>query len=126
MYISIVLAQIFGIVFFVLGLSMLFNKKWTSVAVEELTKNQGSLWIGGLVALFMGAIIVALNNSWTSGLPLFVTIIGWLALLKGAVILIFPNFTVSYYGKMNKGNVFVWGGFVILIISLFLLYGAFL
>jgi hypothetical protein len=119
---SIVLAQILGIMFVVLGLSMLFNKKWTTLAVEEIVKNQGLTWIGGLVTLILGAVIVALNNVWTSGLPLFITILGWLTLIKGAFILLLPDSTVSYYRKMNKGNIFVWGGVIVFILGLILLF----
>jgi hypothetical protein len=120
MNISFVLAQIFGIMCMVLGLSMLFNKKWTVVAIEEITKNVGVIWLAGLIALVMGTVMVVLNNIWTSGLSLVITILGWLTLLKGAVILLFPDFTVSYYKKMNRGNIFVWGGVILFILGLIL------
>jgi drug/metabolite transporter (DMT)-like permease len=122
MDISIVLAQIWGIGCIVFGLSMLLNKKWIAVAVEEITQNQGVMLLAGLVALILGLVLVALNNIWTSGLPLFITILGWLTLIKGAIILLFPTFTVSYYKKMNKGNIFVWGGVVVLILGLVLFF----
>jgi len=125
MDISIVLAQIWGVGCVVFGLSMFLNKKWTAVAVEEMIQNQGVIMLAGLVTLVMGLVLVALNNIWTSGLPLFITILGWLTLLKGAVILLFPTFTVSYYKKMNKGNIFAWGGFVLIILGLVLLYSVF-
>ena len=70
----------------------------------------------------MGLVLVALNNVWTSGLPLIITILGWLTLVKGALILIFPNWTVSYYKKMNKGNIFTWGGLIVLILGLILFF----
>jgi hypothetical protein len=121
MNISIFFAQMLGIIFVVLGLSMIFNKKWTSIAIDEMTKNQGIIWLAGLITLILGATIVGLNNIWTSGLPLFVTILGWLTLIKGATILIFPNFSFSYYKKMNKGNIFVWGGVFVTVLGLILL-----
>lgn len=121
MNISIFFAQMLGIMFIVLGLSMMINKKWTAIAIEEITKNQGIIWLAGLITLILGATIVALNNVWTSGLPLFITIIGWLTLIKGGAILIFPNFSFSYYKKMNKGNIFVWGGVFVAILGLILL-----
>src|ERR1035437_482084 len=113
MNITLVLSQALGIIFIVFGLSMIFNKKWMVLVVDEIVKNQGLLWLAGLVALMMGVVIVLLNNVWTSGLPLFVTVLGWLTLLKGAVILLFPNLTVSYYKKMNKGNILMWGGVIV-------------
>jgi hypothetical protein len=120
MNISIVLAQILGITFTVLGLSMIFNKKWTALAIEEITKNQGIIWLAGFVTLMLGATIVVLNNIWTSGSALLVTILGWLTLIKGVTILLFPNFTFSYYQKMNKDNIFVWGGVIVIILGLIL------
>jgi len=87
---------------------------------EEIFKNQGIVWLAGLITLMMGSVIVVINNIWTSGLPLFITILGWLTLLKGATILIFPNFTFSYYKKMNRKNIFVWGGLIIFILGLIL------
>jgi len=119
---TIVLAQIFGIGFIVLGLSMIFNRKWTAMAVEEIVKNQGIIWIAGLITLVMGLVTVELNNVWTSGLPLLVTILSWLILIKGTFILIFPNLSVSYYRKMNKGSIFVWGGVIVLILGLVLIF----
>jgi hypothetical protein len=120
MNISIVLAHILGIIFMGLGLSMFFNKKWTAEAVDSIIENQGIVWLAGLFTLLLGAVTVVLNNVWTSGLPLLVTILGWLTLLKGAFILIFPKATFSYYRKMNKGNVFVWGGAIVFILGLML------
>lgn len=121
MNISIFFAQMLGIMFLVLGLSMVFNKKWTAIAIEEMTKNQGIIWLAGFITLMLGATIVGLNNVWTSSLPLFITILGWLTVIKGATILIFPNFSFSYYRKMNKGNIFVWGGVFVTILGLILL-----
>lgn len=120
MNISIFFAQMLGVVFITLGLSMIFNKKWTANAIDEMTKNQGIIWLAGFITLMLGSTMVMLNNVWTSGLPLVITILGWLTLIKGATILIFPNFTFSYYKKMNKGNIFVWGGIIVFILGLVL------
>jgi len=121
MYTSTVLAQILGMVFSVLGLSMVLNKKWMTLVVDEMFKNQGLTWLAGLITLLMGATIVVINNIWTSGLPLIITILGWLTLLKGVFLMLFPNISFSYYKKMNKENVFVWGGLFVFILGVMLL-----
>ena len=84
-------------------------------------KNQGLTWLAGLITLLMGATIIVINNIWTSGLPLIITILGWLTLLKGVFLMLFPNISFSYYKKMNKGNVFVWGGLFVFILGVMLL-----
>ncbi len=118
---STFIAQLSGIVFAVLGLSMALNKKWTANAVEEIIKNQGTLWLAGLITVILGALCVVSNNHWTSGLPLFITVLGWLTLLKGALILLFPNVSVSYYKKLKSDKVFVWGGIGVFILAVLLL-----
>lgn len=118
---TIFLAQMLGLSFTVMGLSMIFNKKWTSGAIESIFNNPGLVWLTGLVTLFLGAAMVALNNLWTSGLPLFITVLGWLTVVKGAFILVCPNLSASFYKKMNKGNIFVLGGVVCLILGFILL-----
>jgi hypothetical protein len=69
----------------------------------------------------LGVTVVVLNNVWTSGLPLLVTIIGWLMLIKGAFILLLPNTAASYYKRMNKNSLFIWAGILVLALGLVLL-----
>lgn len=115
-----------GIVLTVIGLSILISRKGVMATLEEATNNRGFLWFYGLFALMLGAVIIALNNVWSSGgLQLTVTIIGWLALLKGVYILIFPNFAASLYRKCNKSSIMLLAGFVVLIVGVILLFVAF-
>jgi vacuolar-type H+-ATPase subunit I/STV1 len=118
-----VLAHILGIVFVVVGLALIFNKKGTSTAIENIAQSLGLIWVFGFLALAMGAVFVALNNVWDSGLlSLFITIVGWLAILKGAFLLIFPSSAAMLYKKCNKTWYFVVIGLIALILGLILLY----
>ncbi|MGC9598952.1 MAG: hypothetical protein ABSE18_01040 [Minisyncoccia bacterium] len=119
---TIVIAQILGIFFALVGISIVIRSKATAAAMEESVQNKGILWLWGFLAVLIGAVIVVLNNMWTSGLPLLVTIIGWMALIKGAFIFFFPDASVSLYRKFNKGGVLVFCGVVALILGLVLLY----
>jgi hypothetical protein len=127
MNITIVLTQILGIVFTIFGLSIFTNKKGIMALMEEITKNQSFLWLVGFIVLIMGAVMVALNTVWNSGLlRLLVTIIGWLTLIKGIFILILPDVATSLYKKFNKESIFTVCGFVILILGLILTYRGFI
>jgi len=125
MNITLVLTEILGILFTVIGISMAVNRKTACAALQEITRDQGVLWLWGIMALIIGAVFVSLNNLWTSGLPLVVTIVGWIALVKGIFILFFPRAAVSLYRKCAKENIMVLCGFVVLIIGLILLYQGF-
>ncbi len=119
---TLVLAQILGIVFVVLGLSMFFQKKNTVLAMEELFHSRSLMWIGGTVALMIGVTVVVLNNDSTYGLSLLVAIIGWLAIIKGLFILLFPSKAAPFYRKFNTEGVFVLVGVVVFILGLALIY----
>jgi hypothetical protein len=120
MDITFVLAHLFGIVFAILGLSMALNKKWTTTAIGDIFMNQGIVWIAGLITLLLGATVVTLNNVWTSGLPFWISVLGWLTLIKGATILLFPRFTHAYYKKMISGDVFIYAGILVFVLGMVL------
>lgn len=121
MDISIFFAQVLGIVLLVSGISLVANKKMSAEAIEEMLRNKGILWMAGFTGVVIGSVFVVLNNIWSSSLPLLITIIGWLILLKGTFILVFPNAAVALYRKCNKGNMLLWGGLIAIIIGLILL-----
>jgi hypothetical protein len=122
MDISVIIAQVVGIFLVVAGIAMVVNSKAVAVAIEESVQNKGVLFVWGLLALGTGAVIVVFNNAWTSGLPLLITILGWLALIKGAFILIFSAAAASFYKKFGKSGMLVFCGAVALVLGIVLLY----
>jgi hypothetical protein len=120
--ISIAITQVLGAIFAILGLSVVIDRKNVSVALEKVSQDRGFLWLWGFLILTMGVVIIVMNNVWTSGLPLFITILGWLTLIKGAFLLLLPSPAISLYRKCNKDSVLVFGGIVAFILGLVLLY----
>jgi uncharacterized protein YjeT (DUF2065 family) len=121
----ILLAQALGIILSGLSLSILSSKKVVRAVLEETARNQGLLWTLGLITLSMGSVVLVLNNVWSSGLQLVVTILGWLMLIKGLYILLFPTQAASLYRRWATENLLTFSGIVGLIIGLFLLYYGF-
>ncbi len=119
---SIVIAQVLGIFFVVIGVSVAANGKATAAAVEESAQNKGILFMWGVLALLIGAVIVVFNTTWTSGLALLVAILGWAALIKGTFILLFPGVAASFYKKCGKSELIVVAGIVAFVLGLVLLY----
>lgn len=131
MDITIVLAQVWGILLVILGVATIVNRKTEAAVMEELVQNRGLLWVLGLMTLFVGTTLIVLNDIGvllilSSGLSLLIAILGWLAVIKGAFILLFPDATVSLYRKCNRSGVFVFCGFVAFVLGLILLYKGFL
>ncbi|MGC9602369.1 MAG: hypothetical protein ABSE76_01320 [Minisyncoccia bacterium] len=122
---SIAIAQVLGLVLAIMGLSVIFDRKNVSVALDKIGQDRGFLWLWGFLILSMGAVIVVMNNSWTSGLALLITILGWLTLIKGAFLLLFPGPAIALYRKCNKDGVLLFGGIVAFIVGVVLLYFGF-
>lgn len=92
-----------------------------SSVLENAVQNPGTLYLMGIVALILGVVMTASRAAW-SGWQLLVALIGWLALAKGTVIILFPESIASLYRRMNKPGVFAVGGIVIVVIGLFFMW----
>lgn len=121
---TIALAHLLGIIFLVVGICVVLNKKNISAAIEEIISNKGLLWIWGFVIIFFGAVLIAFNNYVPgSRLSLLVAILGWLGIIKGACILVFPSSAVAaFYKKFNKSWILITGGIIAIIVGLILLF----
>ncbi len=123
---SIAIAQFLGILLAVMGLSVVTDRKNIAAALEKTVQDRGFLWLWGFLILSMGAVLVVLNNIWASGLlALLITILGWLTLIKGAFLLLFPNSAVSVYKWANRDGILIFGGIVAFVLGLILLYKGF-
>jgi hypothetical protein len=126
MNVSIAITQFLGILYAGVGLSVLIDRKNISAAIREIIRNPGTLWLWGFITLTIGAVFIVTNNIWTSGWPLFITIVGWSALIKGLYILIFPKSAVSMYETCNKDGVLIPCGIMAFILGLVFLYRGFI
>jgi len=117
---SLFLAKVFGILFTVIGLGFLINFKSYQKIYDDFFKNSALIYIGGFLALIMGTLLVIYHNIWEGGWVVIITVLAWMSLLKGIILLIFPKllFKMKFYftGK------FCWFSVLLcLILGIFLL-----
>lgn len=122
MNLSHFVAQVVAIIYLSIGVGMLFNmdyyKKMFSKMYEEVT----AMYVGGFAAVVTGFTLVTYHNVWTKDWTVLVTIIGWLALIKGILLLAFPKQFQSLSAPMiQKGT----GTISIIILALGLIFGYF-
>lgn len=101
-------AQIFqwlGVTFFAMGVGMLSNPKFIKDIVKDFLGSTVNVFFGGLACLAIGLPLVTFYNVWIWNASLIITFIGWLALLKGLMLVMFPVFTTNMYkGILEKEN----------------------
>ncbi|NGX55688.1 MAG: hypothetical protein KR126chlam2_01327 [Chlamydiae bacterium] len=124
MELSIFLAKVVGIWSLVSGISLIKNTKYIRNFVRKIVNEQLSLWIGGLLALIIGALLVVSHNIWV-GWPMIITIIGWLSLIKGIFYMVFPEKIkdlIKWYLKVINFSMF---GVIYLVLGAFLCWKGF-
>lgn len=101
------LAAIFGPYLVIHGLWMIFyhdnmSKIWTSI------KNTPAIFhLGAAITLWIGLAAVNTYNIWAMNVAVFVTLLGWLMVVRGVVALFVPQLYVKIV--MNNGMMKVWG-----------------
>ncbi|MEA1909750.1 MAG: hypothetical protein U9M89_01875 [Patescibacteria group bacterium] len=128
MEVAILVAKLISVIYLFVGLGMLFSAEYYSRVVTDLLHdedNAAAMYFGGALAAVVGLLIVLNHNVWESSWVVVITIIGWLGLIKGFILLVFPGKMDVIFGSwFNKGNIRVWG-FIALLIGLFLGYYGF-
>ena len=87
--------QIFSIVYVTIGIGILINPGFYKKLFEDFIENAAVMYLGGIMALTIGYLIVAFHNTWTKDLSVIITIVGCLAMIKGILILIRPNMIIA-------------------------------
>ena len=121
---SIVLAKIIGTTFIVVGLS-LFNKKTLKAIIDESTKNRGFLWLSGLIAFIMGVVMISIYNVWAYQPKVIITIFGWTAILKGILIMVFPEYSINMYKKLLGSMLFSFSATIAILMGIVMWYISF-
>lgn len=69
--------------------------------ILQLIGNRSFIFLSGYIALIIGLITVILHNVWVSDWRVVITILGWIALIKGVVRIGFPEATKKLVPKFR-------------------------
>jgi hypothetical protein len=68
--------------------------------VSEFSANSLWSWVAGAFVLLGGLIVVALHQYWRGVAAIIVSVVGWLVVLRGLLLLAFPGIFVSIANNM--------------------------
>jgi len=90
MTVSVLIARFTSVGMIISGLSHLLNPAfWSELLLPLRDRKSGGLLLGA-ISLPFGLVIVLGHNIWVWGLPLIVTVFGWLTTLKCTIYLLVP------------------------------------
>jgi hypothetical protein len=121
MNIANTLAVLMGSTLVILGITV-FNKPYFNAVMTDLANSKGLLWITGLSTFVMGTVIVALHNVWSTDWRVIVTLLGWLTVIKGAVILLFPSSMLLLYRRFLSNHLLTYSGVYAVVLGALLLF----
>jgi hypothetical protein len=124
---TIYLAKLLGLNCVIVSLELSLNRKSTITTVNEWMRNPPLMMLTGVITLAMGLALVIGHNVWSGGaLPVTVTVLGWLTLMKGLTFLALPPAKAAkfYEALQYKRLFFVYMG-VTFVLGLYLTISAF-
>jgi hypothetical protein len=121
MELSVLVAKILALTYISAGIAVLSGKITFSKIAEDFERSQGLTFVSGFITLIIGMLLVHYHNIWLKDWTVLITIIGWVTLLKGFMLIAFPQSITSFKGMYKYSR--VWGIFMIAIGLLFGYFG---
>jgi hypothetical protein len=111
--------QLLSIAYLSVGIGIAVNSDLYKKIFRDFVENTTCLYFGGIMALVVGFLLVTFHNTWTKDFSVIITILGWMALIKGVTILVLPKVMVALTKAMvEKENFFKIESVIIIILGL--------
>ena len=124
MEVSIFLAKVIGLYYVIVFVAVMVNRKNLPRLAAGFSENLALGYLAGFLAVVVGLLIVVSHNVWVADWRAIITVVGWLALLKGIVLMISPG-SAGRHGKLLRSPmIFVLYG-VVLVLGVYLAYVGF-
>lgn len=123
---TVFIAQLMGPIGLAMGFGIFLSKNYYLKTYRNLENETLGVLIGGISALVIGILILLNHNTWSSGPEIAVSIIGWLALVKGILLLVFPKAVDAFGDKIATSGTIPYVGAVALAIGAYLSWVGFL
>lgn len=124
---TIFLSRLIGLFALLESLSMFVHKQSMVETAASLVHDRPLLLIVGMIALVAGLAMVLAHNLWSGGaLPVVVTLIGWVILVRGVVLLfLLPEAVVRLFEIFRFEELYYLYAGITLVLGLYLTYAGF-
>lgn len=100
MPVSRFLAKALGLYFLIVSTAMFVDMQQFLAHVSALVNDRPLMFLTGFISLIIGILMVTAHNFWQWHWALILTIIAWITLIKGIVLIFYPvliqEFSLSY------------------------------
>lgn len=101
---TVFIAQLLFPIFALITISALIHPKRYKEIVKEIMKSSALLYMVSSCKLLVGTAIILYHNTWTHDRSTLITVLGWLAAVKGAIGMLFPYAMADMLEKCTHGK----------------------
>jgi hypothetical protein len=88
--------QLIGIIYITVAIGIMTAPLFYNRIMAGFLDSPAAYYIGGLFAIIAGFLIVSFHNIWVKDWAVIITIIGWLALIKGILLIAVPKAMIVF------------------------------
>ncbi len=92
---SIFVARVLGVIYLAVGFGLFLFRETYILALRKLV-NPVYMMPAAFMAVVGGMALVSYHNLWVSDWRVIITIIGWIALIKGILLLLIPSYIMVF------------------------------
>jgi hypothetical protein len=124
---TIYLGKLLGLYCVIVALVMMWHKQTIVDTMTTLVHDAPLLFFVSVIAVLAGLGIVLGHNVWSGGaLPIVITLVGWISLIKGLIFMFLPPATsVVCFEALRYAQLFYFYMSITLVIGLYLTYASF-
>ncbi|HVO97729.1 MAG TPA: hypothetical protein VMT15_06660 [Bryobacteraceae bacterium] len=102
------LGKLIGLYCILVALCMMAHRQATLDAVTAILHNPALMYVLGVFTIIAGLAMVLGHNVWSGGaLPVAITIVGWISLIKGLLFLLLPDGEAAFFlGQLHYDQLF--------------------
>lgn len=116
-------ARVLGPFFTIVAVTVALRAPDMRALLTEFTASQVWPWVTGAFILAGGIAIVAFHQFWRGAAAVIVSILGWLMVVRGVLLLAFPDVFASLANRMSGGTgVWTIAYIVMAVIGIYLTY----
>jgi hypothetical protein len=123
---SVLIARITAVVYLSAFSGMVFSGDYYRRIPYDAYKNAGLTYMMGFIAVVAGCLIVHYHNTWQRDWTILITIMGWLSLIKGVLIIVFPKFIYYLFNLLLSVRILKIMPYLTLVLGLLFGYFGFL
>jgi hypothetical protein len=121
------LSRLIGLATLILSVAMFADRAPMLAAIDLMSQDPAALLLFGIAGIVAGLAIVLSHNVWKQGVwPLVVTLVGWLILIRGILLVVLPaKLIVRIYAALHVADYYYLYAVLPLVLGVYLTWRGF-